>query len=107
MPAARLNRSVERLWIGKFGRITESGFAQILRRRGRQAGLKGFHPHQLRHTFAHLWLSEGGSETNLMRLAGWQSRAMLRRYGAARDPRPLWSRHSRCAPLALLGAVRP
>jgi site-specific recombinase XerD len=43
---------LEWLWIGKFGRITESGIAQVLRRRGRQAGLEGLHPHQLRHTFA-------------------------------------------------------
>jgi hypothetical protein len=35
----------------------------------------------------HLWLSEGGNETDLMRLAGWQSRAMLRHYGAAADER--------------------
>jgi integrase len=44
---------------------------------------EGLHPHQLRHTFAHLRLSEGGNKTDLMRLAGWQSRATLRRYGAA------------------------
>jgi site-specific recombinase XerC len=86
------------LWIGKFGRITESGIAQILRRRGRQAGLEGLHPHQLRHTFADLWLSEGGNETDLMRLAGWQSRdaapplwptnAPARRTGASPRPAP-------------------
>jgi integrase len=32
----------------------------MLRRRGEQAGLPGLHPHQLRHTFAHQWLAEGG-----------------------------------------------
>jgi integrase len=48
---------LEWLWIGKFGRITESGIARIPRRRGRQAGLEGLHPHQLRHTFAHRWPS--------------------------------------------------
>jgi integrase len=36
-----------------------------------------------RHTFAHRWLSEGGQEQDLMRLAGWQSREMLGRYGAS------------------------
>jgi integrase len=39
--------------------------------------------HQLRHTFAHEWLAQGGNETDLMRLAGWKSRAMLQRYGAS------------------------
>jgi integrase len=44
--------------------------AQMLRRRGAEAGLPGLYPHQLRHTFAHQWLAEGGGETDLMRLAG-------------------------------------
>jgi integrase len=47
----------------------------MLRRRGRQAGLPGLYPHQLRHTFAYEWLAQGGNETDLMRLAGWKSRA--------------------------------
>jgi site-specific recombinase XerD len=68
------------LWLGKKGRLTEWGLVMMLRRRGRQAGL---YPHQLRHTFAHEWLVQGGNETDLMRLAGWKSRAMLQRYGAS------------------------
>lgn len=46
-------------------------------RRGEIAGLPELHPHQFRHTFAHQWLAQGGGETDLMRLAGWKSRAML------------------------------
>ena len=68
------------LWLGLQGRLTRWGLVQMLRRRGEQAGLPGLHPHQLRHTFAHQWLAEGGGETDLMRLAGWKSRAMLQRY---------------------------
>jgi site-specific recombinase XerD len=70
------------LWLGRKGRLTEWGLVMMLRRRGQQAGLPGLYPHQLRHTFAHEWLALGGNETDLMRLAGWKSRAMLQRYGA-------------------------
>ena len=71
------------LWLGHQGRIGSNGIAQMLRRRCRAAGLPELRPHQLRHTFAHSWLEAGGNEGDLMRLAGWRSREMLARYGAA------------------------
>ena len=73
------------LWLGQHAPITDSAIRQIVRKRGRQAGIQGLHPHQLRYTFASGWLADGGSETDLMRLAGWKSRAMLQRYGASVD----------------------
>jgi site-specific recombinase XerD len=64
------------LWLGANGReaMTDNGIAQMIRKRGREAGIEGLHPHMLRHTFAHAWLAEGGNEGDLMRLAGWKSR---------------------------------
>jgi site-specific recombinase XerD len=72
------------LWVGQKGRLTDSGLAQMVRERGRQAGLGDHtHPHQLRHSYAHRQMAAGMTETNLMRLAGWRSPAMLRRYAAS------------------------
>ena len=71
------------LWLGKRGRLTDTGLAQVLRRRGATAGMPKLHPHLFRHTFAHQWLADGGTEGDLMRLAGWKSREMLSRYGAS------------------------
>lgn len=73
----------EWLWIGKYGRITDSGLRQIVERRARLAGVPHIHPHQLRHTYAHEFLAGGGNEGDLMVLAGWRSRQMLQRYGAS------------------------
>ncbi len=86
------------LWLGLKGRLTEWGLVQMLRRRGAQVGLPGLHPHQLRHTFAHEWLVQGGAETDLMQIAGWKSRTMLQRYGASAADARAREAHRRLSP---------
>lgn len=80
------NAHLPNLWLAEKGRgaLQPNGIALMLRRRGNALGIPRLHAHQFRHSFAHRWLAEGGGETDLMRLAGWKSPQMLRRYGASK-----------------------
>jgi integrase/recombinase XerD len=72
------------LWLGSRhrGPMTGSGVYQVLRRRTIEAGYdpSEVRPHMFRHTFAHDWLADGGSEGDLMQLMGWRDRSMVDLY---------------------------
>lgn len=70
------------LWLAakKRSALTTAGLRLALGKRAEAAGVEGFHPHVLRHTFAHRWQAAQGSETGLMQVAGWRDRGMLSRY---------------------------
>jgi site-specific recombinase XerD len=74
---------LEGLWLGRKGPLGESGMAELIRERGRQAGIEHLHPHLFRHAYAHHVLSAGMSESDLMAIAGWRTREMLTRYAAS------------------------
>jgi site-specific recombinase XerD len=72
------------LWLGGGGKsFGYHGLDHAMRVRAEMAGVKGFHLHKLRHTFATRWLNAGGSEQSLMTVAGWTTRSMIERYTGA------------------------
>jgi integrase/recombinase XerC len=87
------------LWIGRKGKLAGNGIYQVLLRRFRQAGVDTTHKaHVFRHSFAHHFSASGGSEGDLMALAGWKSSAMAHRYGKSAAAERARVAHGRFSP---------
>lgn len=76
--------ALPQLWIGHRGAMSRKGVPETLAKRAKQSGVDHVHPHQLRHSWADRWLAAGGSEGDLMKLGGWESADIMRRYGETR-----------------------
>lgn len=77
--------------------LTHWGIRLLLDRLAEKAEVQGMHPHRFRHTMAHLWLANGGLETDLRRLMGWNSPSMVYRYAASAGAERAHSAHARLA----------
>lgn len=79
--AQERSAELEAWWLGvkDRGPLSPDGVYQMIVRRSRVVGLN-VHPHQLRHSWAHYFLADGGNESDLMHNAGWLSRQMTDRY---------------------------
>ncbi|MFE6855144.1 tyrosine-type recombinase/integrase [Streptomyces sp. NPDC057674] len=96
----RALEKTDALWWGmKSGsRMTIWGVGTMLENRCKEAGITHVHPHQFRHTFAHLWKLNGGHEDDLMRITGWRSRQMLSRYAASSGVERARAAHKNLSP---------
>lgn len=101
--AKHLGRSVnpdDALWWSVKGRrpLTIWGVGDLVDRRAEEAGLGHVHPHQFRHTLAHMWKTGEGNEDDLMRIMGWKSRQMLSRYASSAGKERARAAHRRLSP---------
>ncbi|MET9339205.1 tyrosine-type recombinase/integrase [Nonomuraea sp. NPDC003804] len=97
-PLAGSKNPPREMWLGARGKaLTPSGIYQMIERRCDLAGIDRIHPHQLRHFAADAWFAAGGSDQDGMRLFGWSSLEMPRRYGAANAEQRAIQAHQRMA----------
>ncbi len=83
MPLSQELQAELRLRVGRLLPFRSSwGFTRQVRR---HSGVEGFHPHQLRHTFACRWLESGRRLEALQHVLGHATIVMTQRHGRLSD----------------------
>jgi site-specific recombinase XerD len=70
------------VFVGERGPLTRSGLLQIMHKLEDLSGVKGCHPHRLRHTCAIHFLRAGGNVFTLQQILGHTALQMSQRYVA-------------------------
>lgn len=99
---------VDSLFVNRRGEVlTSSGVLQLVRRLGKRAGLEGkrVSPHTLRHTFATLYVKEGGDAHSLQQMLGHTTTKMAEAY-VNLVGRDLAEAHRRYSPVGRLERQR-
>lgn len=98
---------VDHVFLARDGRpMTAAAIQHVLRRLGGRAGLDGVrtNPHTFRHTFAKLYLLNGGDLFSLQRILGHATLDMVRRY-VNLDAGDVKRQHASASPLDRLAAA--
>jgi site-specific recombinase XerD len=99
------NGHSDSLWITKEGiALKPYAVETIFRHLSKKAGVN-VHPHLLRHTFATLWLKNGGDSLMLQRLLGHTTLMMTNRYCQAVGCYDAIESHKKYSPVDNLGRV--
>jgi integrase len=86
------------LWVSERGRFSGSGVYQMVRRRGRAAGVQHAHVHRFRRTSVTLLRDAGGTETDAMLVYGWSDPTMVRHYTRETERERARATHARLSP---------
>ncbi|MBI2912844.1 MAG: tyrosine-type recombinase/integrase [Chloroflexi bacterium] len=84
--------------------LTAEGIRQVIRRLADRAGVRGVHPHRLRHTAAVTFLRAGGDVFSLQRILGHSTLSMTRNYVMLTDA-DVKAVHQRASPADRLARI--
>ena len=102
-----IGRDVDHVFLARDGRpLTSAAIQHALRRLGGRAGLDGVrtNPHTFRHTFAKLYLLNGGDLFSLQKILGHTTLDMVRRY-VNLDTDEVKRQHAQASPVDRLAIV--